>query len=82
METIRLLTFSTLYPNNMRPNHGIFVEHRLRHLLASGETHSKDVPRSRGSRADRPDLVTGRTTLAWHQSSCAMASRCIIRAIL
>lgn len=35
METIRLLTFSTLYPNNARPNHGIFVENRLRHLIAS-----------------------------------------------
>lgn len=35
METIRLLTFSTLYPNNMRPNHGIFVENRLYHLVAS-----------------------------------------------
>ncbi len=34
METIRLLTFSTLYPNNARPNHGIFVENRLRHLVA------------------------------------------------
>ena len=33
METLRLLTFSTLYPNNARPNHGIFVENRLRHLI-------------------------------------------------
>ncbi len=32
---IRLLTFSTLFPNAARPNHGIFVENRLRHLLAS-----------------------------------------------
>jgi glycosyltransferase involved in cell wall biosynthesis len=43
METIRLLTFSTLYPNDMRPNHGIFVENRLRHLLASGRAHSTVV---------------------------------------
>jgi teichuronic acid biosynthesis glycosyltransferase TuaC len=40
METIRLLTFSTLYPNNARPNHGIFVENRLRHLIASRRAHS------------------------------------------
>ena len=40
VEPLRLLTFSTLYPNNMRPNHGIFVENRLRHLLASGRVRS------------------------------------------
>ena len=32
---LRLLTFTTLYPNAARPNHGVFVENRLRHLLAS-----------------------------------------------
>lgn len=37
---IRLLTFSTLFPHEARPNHGIFVENRLRHLLASGEATS------------------------------------------
>ena len=31
---LRLLTFSTLYPNAAAPNHGVFVENRLRHLLA------------------------------------------------
>jgi glycosyltransferase involved in cell wall biosynthesis len=35
MPPIRLLTFSTLFPHAARPNHGIFVENRLRHLLAS-----------------------------------------------
>lgn len=33
---IRLLTFSSLYPNAAQPNHGVFVENRLRHLVASG----------------------------------------------
>jgi len=33
---LRLLTFSTLYPNAAQPNHGVFVENRLRHLVASG----------------------------------------------
>ena len=37
---IRLLTFSTLFPHAARPNHGIFVENRLRHLLAGGEAGS------------------------------------------
>lgn len=37
---IRLLTFSTLYPNPAQPNHGVFVENRLRHLVATGEAAS------------------------------------------
>jgi teichuronic acid biosynthesis glycosyltransferase TuaC len=40
MEAVRLLTFSTLFPHAARPNHGIFVENRLRHLVASGEATS------------------------------------------
>jgi teichuronic acid biosynthesis glycosyltransferase TuaC len=43
LQPLRLLTFSTLYPNSVRPNHGIFVENRLRHLLASGEAVSTVV---------------------------------------
>ena len=34
--TTRVLVFSTLYPNAEQPNHGIFVENRLRHTLALG----------------------------------------------
>ena len=37
---IRLLTFTTLFPHAARPNHGIFVENRLRHLLHSGQASS------------------------------------------
>ncbi len=37
---VRLLTFSTLYPSSVRPGHGIFVESRLRHLVASGSAQS------------------------------------------
>jgi glycosyltransferase involved in cell wall biosynthesis len=33
---MRLLTFTTLYPNAVRPHHGIFVEQRLRQLRAAG----------------------------------------------
>lgn len=37
MPPIRLLVFTTLYPNAEQPNHGVFVENRLRHLLATGQ---------------------------------------------
>ncbi|HEX4365325.1 MAG TPA: glycosyltransferase family 4 protein [Rhodopila sp.] len=40
MAPVRLLTFSTLFPHAARPNHGIFVENRLRHLLASHQAAS------------------------------------------
>lgn len=40
---MKILTFSTLYPNPGMPRHGIFVENRLRHLLASGEVESRVV---------------------------------------
>ena len=43
MAPIRLLTFSTLFPNSLQPNHGIFVQNRLRHLVASGEAVSTVV---------------------------------------
>jgi glycosyltransferase involved in cell wall biosynthesis len=39
---MNLLVFSTLYPNPAQPNHGVFVENRLRHLVATGEV-SADV---------------------------------------
>jgi glycosyltransferase involved in cell wall biosynthesis len=40
---IRLLTFSTLYPNSVTPTHGIFVETRLRHLIRSGQVDAKVI---------------------------------------
>lgn len=40
---LRVLTFSTLFPSLNRPEHGIFVETRLRHLVASGEVESRVV---------------------------------------
>ena len=40
---MKLLTFSTLFPNAEQPNHGIFVETRLRYLLASGQVTSRVV---------------------------------------
>ena len=43
MPNIKLLTFTSLYPNNEQPNHGIFVENRLRHLLDSGQFECKVI---------------------------------------
>jgi glycosyltransferase involved in cell wall biosynthesis len=40
---IRLITVSTLYPNAAQPTHGVFVENRLRHLVASGAVVSRVV---------------------------------------
>lgn len=41
--TINILTFTTLYPNEAQPSHGVFVENRLRHLLVSGEVKCQVV---------------------------------------
>lgn len=40
---IKLLTFTSLYPNPVVPQHGVFVENRLRHILETGEVESKVV---------------------------------------
>ena len=40
---MKILTFSTLFPNAEKPGHGIFVETRLRHLVASGQVESRVV---------------------------------------
>jgi len=40
---LRILTFSTLYPNAAQPNLGVFVENRLRRLVASGRAEARVV---------------------------------------
>ena len=40
---LRVLLFSTLYPSSARPGHGVFVETRLRELLAGGGVQVKVV---------------------------------------
>jgi len=40
---IRIITFATLFPNEKQPTHGIFVENRLRHLVAGGRVTSRVV---------------------------------------
>jgi glycosyltransferase involved in cell wall biosynthesis len=38
---LRILTFTTLYPNAAQPAHGVFVENRLRALVGSGEVAAR-----------------------------------------
>jgi len=40
---MKILTFTTLYPNNIQHRHGIFVEQRLRHLLQQQPVSAKVV---------------------------------------
>jgi glycosyltransferase involved in cell wall biosynthesis len=40
---VQILTFTTLYPNAARPQHGIFVEARLRKLVESGRVEARIV---------------------------------------
>jgi glycosyltransferase involved in cell wall biosynthesis len=42
-KVLRIVTFSTLYPNGIEPHHGVFVENRLRHLVATGRVESRVV---------------------------------------
>lgn len=43
LDRLKVLTFTTLYPNAAQPVLGIFVENRLRHLAASGEVEAQVV---------------------------------------
>ena len=40
---MKVLTFTTLYPNAAQPHHGVFVENRLRHLAATGKVDARVV---------------------------------------
>jgi teichuronic acid biosynthesis glycosyltransferase TuaC len=40
---IEIVTFTTLFPNSIQSNHGVFVENRLRHLVADGRVASRVV---------------------------------------
>lgn len=40
---MRLLTFTTLYPNGAQPFHGLFVERRLKRLVATGAVQAHVV---------------------------------------
>jgi glycosyltransferase involved in cell wall biosynthesis len=38
---LRVLTFTTLFPNQAQPQHGVFVENRLRELVRSGAVEAR-----------------------------------------
>src|SRR5262249_33886736 len=40
---IEIVTFTTLFPNSIQSNHGVFVENRLRHLVAGAPVASRVV---------------------------------------
>lgn len=40
---MQLLTYSSLYPSTAQPQHGVFVENRLRHITASGAVAARVV---------------------------------------
>ena len=40
---MKILTFTTLFPNAAKPHHGIFTETTLRHQLATGDVQAKVV---------------------------------------
>jgi len=40
---MRIVTFTTLYPSRARPHFSVFVENRLRYLVASGEVEARVV---------------------------------------
>jgi len=42
-EPVRLLTFTTLFPNSAQPFHGLFVERRLQRIIATGEAQARVV---------------------------------------
>lgn len=42
-DTLALLTFSNLFPNSKQPRHGIFIERRLRHLMADYPVEARVV---------------------------------------
>lgn len=40
---MRILTFTTLYPNSIQPHFGVFVENRLRHLVSEGSVEARVI---------------------------------------
>jgi len=40
---LEIITFTTLFPNSAQPHHGIFVENRLRHLVAAGGINARVI---------------------------------------
>jgi len=43
MRPLKILSFSSLFPNTAQPRHGIFLEHRLAHLARAGSVEIRHV---------------------------------------
>ena len=78
---MRVVTYTTLYPNEVRPNHGIFVENRLRKLTADGASRPESLHRSRGFRLLPTGSVTTAVSPECRRANRDMISKSIIRAI-
>jgi len=55
---VRLLTYTNLYPSSDLPRHGVFVEERLRHLVATGSV-TADVIALRPKNTLSPRVYAG-----------------------
>jgi teichuronic acid biosynthesis glycosyltransferase TuaC len=64
----RVLSYTTLYPNDQQPAHGIFVQTRLRHLAASGGARVEVV-------APVPWFPLGISTYGVYARICAREER-------
>ena len=53
---IEIVTFTTLFPNAIAPNHGVFVENRLQHLVRGGQVSSSWLLRCHGFHSARNGL--------------------------
>jgi glycosyltransferase involved in cell wall biosynthesis len=42
-DEMKILTFSTLFPNKAQPHHGVFVENRLRHLVENTDVSAQVI---------------------------------------
>ena len=42
-DALRILTFTSLYPNQVKPGHGVFVENRLRKLTEDGRIEARVI---------------------------------------
>src|ERR1041385_3715858 len=40
---LKIVTYTTLFPNSEQPTHGVFVENRLRNLVATGAVNARVV---------------------------------------
>lgn len=77
-----LLVLTTLYPNSVKPRHGIFIETRLKKLIGSGLCQADVIAPVPWFPFKLKALLVIQIFKRSHLSKCIMASMCIIRVIL